>query len=252
MVRNFRSRPVGWRGESHRHYLAGKGISTKRYSAYKGFSKSEVADLENFFGKNPRLKLKRDKGVRHIINPAGVNRERTGSTEGVDFHIGEFSHGDFFDDASSGSLESGVPVVLLSDVEDKGTLVHELEHATHAIKDRSSWDRRVDTAMETRRLINEELGGASNAANQLSDVGSGDEWVAHAAEERFVKRNPGVPNTYGDEFQDMVSQVEEDDVLGAGKFLVDRGRSDRELLFKELRSAPSLKSQPDVWGGDDA
>ena len=33
MTRNFRSRPVGWRGESHRHYLASKGVSTRRYSA---------------------------------------------------------------------------------------------------------------------------------------------------------------------------------------------------------------------------
>jgi len=28
-MRSFRSKPVGWRGESHRHYLAAKGISTK-------------------------------------------------------------------------------------------------------------------------------------------------------------------------------------------------------------------------------
>jgi len=35
MVRDFRARPVGWRGESHRHYLASKGVSTKRYLAIK-------------------------------------------------------------------------------------------------------------------------------------------------------------------------------------------------------------------------
>ena len=29
--RNYRARPVGWRNESHRHYLASKGIATKRY-----------------------------------------------------------------------------------------------------------------------------------------------------------------------------------------------------------------------------
>jgi len=29
----YSSKPVGWRGESHRHYLAAKGISTKRYRA---------------------------------------------------------------------------------------------------------------------------------------------------------------------------------------------------------------------------
>jgi len=28
-MKSFRSKPVGWRGESHRHYLAAKGISTK-------------------------------------------------------------------------------------------------------------------------------------------------------------------------------------------------------------------------------
>ena len=34
MKRNYRARPVGWKGESHRHYLAAKGIKTKRYYAY--------------------------------------------------------------------------------------------------------------------------------------------------------------------------------------------------------------------------
>jgi hypothetical protein len=32
-MRSFRSRPVGWRGESHRHYLAAKGVTTRRYAA---------------------------------------------------------------------------------------------------------------------------------------------------------------------------------------------------------------------------
>jgi hypothetical protein len=31
MVRSFRSRPVGWRNESYRHYLAAKGVRTNRY-----------------------------------------------------------------------------------------------------------------------------------------------------------------------------------------------------------------------------
>ena len=29
-MRSFRAKPVGWKGESHCHYLAAKGISTKR------------------------------------------------------------------------------------------------------------------------------------------------------------------------------------------------------------------------------
>ena len=33
-----RFRPIGWRGESHRHYLASKGIKTNRYTAKKYFS----------------------------------------------------------------------------------------------------------------------------------------------------------------------------------------------------------------------
>jgi len=28
-MRSFRSKPVGWRGESYRHYLAAKGIKTR-------------------------------------------------------------------------------------------------------------------------------------------------------------------------------------------------------------------------------
>lgn len=45
-----RYKPVGWRGDSHRHYLAAKGISTRKYSA--GFAgtilqrKFKVADVQ--------------------------------------------------------------------------------------------------------------------------------------------------------------------------------------------------------------
>lgn len=37
-MRSFRVKPVGWRGESHRHYLASKGIASKmpKYLAAKG------------------------------------------------------------------------------------------------------------------------------------------------------------------------------------------------------------------------
>ena len=36
-MKSFRSKPVGWKGESHRHYLAAKGIQTapKKYHAHK-------------------------------------------------------------------------------------------------------------------------------------------------------------------------------------------------------------------------
>jgi hypothetical protein len=34
-MRSFRSKPVGWQHESHRHYLAAKGISTKYYAKFR-------------------------------------------------------------------------------------------------------------------------------------------------------------------------------------------------------------------------
>lgn len=52
MKNSFRSKPVGWRGESHRHYLASKGIKTKvKYYAGKAFpdfgGDTEEEKLEN-------------------------------------------------------------------------------------------------------------------------------------------------------------------------------------------------------------
>lgn len=44
MVRSFRSKPVGWQHESYRHYLAGKGITTRRSSDMKYFV--GVGDIE--------------------------------------------------------------------------------------------------------------------------------------------------------------------------------------------------------------
>jgi len=43
-MRSFRSRPVGWRGESHRHYLAGKGVSTSRFVRHKQYFAGEGLD----------------------------------------------------------------------------------------------------------------------------------------------------------------------------------------------------------------
>ena len=73
MTRNFRARPVGWRGESHRHYLASKGVSTRRYSADRGFDmtmlRTEPGGDGNYF---------EDKGVSDFerLHREGVRRER--------------------------------------------------------------------------------------------------------------------------------------------------------------------------------
>lgn len=63
MVRSWRARPIGWRNESHRHYLAAKGISTKRYFLKKESTKIEKQKLPEFLlmynltgVKRPRLK----------------------------------------------------------------------------------------------------------------------------------------------------------------------------------------------------
>jgi len=43
-MRSFRAKPVGWRGDSYRHYLAQKGVGTRRYAASM---KSKIADKIN-------------------------------------------------------------------------------------------------------------------------------------------------------------------------------------------------------------
>jgi len=53
-VRSFRSRPVGWRGESYRHYLASKGVSTVMRSRRYGVYKAEDAGLQEYLGENLR------------------------------------------------------------------------------------------------------------------------------------------------------------------------------------------------------
>lgn len=48
-MRSFRSKPVGWRGESYRHYLAAKGVKTK----YCASMRSKIADkLESSYSKD--------------------------------------------------------------------------------------------------------------------------------------------------------------------------------------------------------
>lgn len=48
-MRSFRSKPVGWRNESYRHYLAAKGISTSRRYNFKRFP------VEEFTKKGDRI-----------------------------------------------------------------------------------------------------------------------------------------------------------------------------------------------------
>ena len=47
---SWRSKPIGWRGESHRHYLAAKGIKTKYYSL---FNNAYVDEKGRQIYKNP-------------------------------------------------------------------------------------------------------------------------------------------------------------------------------------------------------
>ena len=64
-----RFRPIGWRGESYRHYLASKGIPTNRYTSNK------------YFAKNDYRKGNRDRpgdqyaSIRKSLNAQGYNAE---------------------------------------------------------------------------------------------------------------------------------------------------------------------------------
>ena len=249
MVTNFRSRPVGWRGESYRHYLASKGIATRKYNAYKGFSRSEVADLENFFESHPRLKLKRDKGVSLIVKSDDPEVVRKGDHIGHEFHAGEFSRSSIgFGD---GKRFDNIPVLTISDVSDKGTLVHELEHATQSRKIPEASLARLERTQQFRKVIASEVGDGEEITNMLSDVATGDELVAHEREERFIREHPEFPNTYGVPIarvvNDIKSSSETDDLTESAKFLVAEGEVDKQRIHEQLRSSPTLKSFDNEW-----
>jgi hypothetical protein len=48
LIVQSRYKPVGWRNDSHRHYLAAKGIKSK-YEAHKYFSDGEMHDERPFY-----------------------------------------------------------------------------------------------------------------------------------------------------------------------------------------------------------
>jgi DNA polymerase/3'-5' exonuclease PolX len=48
-MRSFRSKPVGWKSESYRHYLASKGVKSKYQKTFPHLVRSE------FTGENPRI-----------------------------------------------------------------------------------------------------------------------------------------------------------------------------------------------------
>jgi len=69
MTRNFRARPVGWRGESHRHYLASKGVSTRRFVPRSYMSGNFASGSTAYY---------EDKAVSDFerLHREGVRRER--------------------------------------------------------------------------------------------------------------------------------------------------------------------------------
>jgi len=79
MARSFRARPVGWRGESHRHYLASKGISTRRYLARR-HPEDRIHDMlqeDNALAEAElRKSLLRSQGIKDpVIDMSRLNKE---------------------------------------------------------------------------------------------------------------------------------------------------------------------------------
>ncbi len=69
-MRSFRSKPIGWRGESYRHYLASKGIKTIKYmKAPKGAK----YDLYGVDSKGRRVRLY-DKQYKQAADKKKFNR----------------------------------------------------------------------------------------------------------------------------------------------------------------------------------
>ena len=61
-MRSFRSKPVGWRGESYRHYLAAKGIKTYFY----GRSHGKPSPFRDIYGENPKKNEKFDPEIEQL------------------------------------------------------------------------------------------------------------------------------------------------------------------------------------------
>jgi len=76
-MKSFRTRykPVGWRGDSHRHYLAAKGIRTKTPISNRYFVRDELkgnrgfSNLHRAFAKGHSVSdLESDQGLRDAFN----------------------------------------------------------------------------------------------------------------------------------------------------------------------------------------
>jgi len=71
--KSFRAKPVGWKGESHRHYLAAKGISTNRkYNVKTGVGRF----VESLYAQGDRRRSKFDaEGAMPSIQKLKMQRE---------------------------------------------------------------------------------------------------------------------------------------------------------------------------------
>lgn len=93
---SFRSRPVGWRHESYRHYLAAKGISTSmRDTRFRSKLLDEEIEKRNYYVKKGEVIRDSETGLR--FEWSGGHTVNVFDEAGVPIHahsIGDFSTGE--------------------------------------------------------------------------------------------------------------------------------------------------------------
>ena len=101
-MRSFRSRPVGWRQDSHRHYLAAKGIKT-RYLAEKPDAAKRVSDMLKFLADDGRPEIEDTVVIRKQAEIDTMRNDLIGKLQD-DVENGRMTY-----DASNRFLEKGGP-----------------------------------------------------------------------------------------------------------------------------------------------
>jgi len=243
-MKGFRYKPVGWKGESHRHYLAAKGIKTK-YFAYRGTYPEDEERMERIFGADPRLKLKRDKSVIDIqvfgedyvkdvdgMNPQGIGSSKMGGFAALTKKTGE--------------AVINIPEDILDDGDDeelKTVLKHELTHTAEFAKNKEAF---IEASGVPER--------ATEQGIPIGYFGSPAEYHAYTQTDKkkrsqyrkIMQGKHGNAEFIVGDFMNISPEMlyydgqSTEDTVG----LVD---AETQKFNKALRNSPNLRELPDMW-----
>ena len=249
----YSSKPVGWRNESHRHYLAAKGISTKKYFGKRielgePMSYDELMRHQNKLSKTNAWRENEDAAFVEKINKAAEERRNAEEEKEIlnDVYLSD-------DEKKLARIKylvmhDGAPYPLKEEYnEELKNLIDEMKPSP---KDFNTRDEYLDAMVEFERKSNpyyqdafEEYVRAFESETWDAAGGSGDEYYARKFSQDelvLVKDHPfrGTKN--------HVARITNEDIMNEDedKYVIDLTKEGQKRMSVHIVDEDKLEKMP--------